>query len=174
MTSTTRIHEVTRLWTRAQPAVAACIAAVVVDFNTRDDLLQDVAVAVVDSFDEYDTARPFLPWALGVARNRIRMHFRGHARDRHVFNSDVLDAVSQAVAAVSDDETSRLRFLADCVDDLPERSRTLVELRYTRGLLPAAIATTTGQSANTISKSLQRLRERLRECIERRLIISEG
>jgi hypothetical protein len=41
-----QIVEATRLWVLAQPAVAAFLSTVVRDFRERDDVLQDVAVAV--------------------------------------------------------------------------------------------------------------------------------
>ena len=169
-----RIHEMTRLWTKAQPAVAAYIASMVIDFSVRDDILQDVAVAIVDSFDEFDSSRPFLPWALGVARNHIRNYLRRRNRDRHVFNSEAMQNVAQAIAAVAEEESCRFRFLQECLAALPDHSRQLCEMRYVGGLLPMAISDRTDQPANTVAKTLQRIRERLRECIERRLSLSEG
>lgn len=174
MTASSRIHEMTRLWTKAQPAVAAYIASVVIDFSVRDDILQDVAVAIVDSFEEFDSSRPFLPWALGIARNHIRNYLRSRNRDRHVFDSEALQNVAQAIAAVTDEESGRFRFLQECLADLPARSRRLCELRYAGGMLPVAISEMTDQPANTVAKALQRIRDRLRACIERRLSLIEG
>ncbi len=58
-----QIVEATRLWVLSQPAVAAFLSTVVRDFRERDDVLQDVAVAVLESFPRYDAAKPFTPWA---------------------------------------------------------------------------------------------------------------
>ena len=66
-----RLRQVTREWALAQPAVAAFLTSVVRDFRERDDLLQDVAVAVIESFESYDESRPFVPWAIGIARHRV-------------------------------------------------------------------------------------------------------
>ncbi len=38
-----------RLWTLAQPTVSAFVASVVRDFGDRDDVLQETAVAVIES-----------------------------------------------------------------------------------------------------------------------------
>ena len=56
-------------WTLAQPAVSAFVHAWVQDRAERDDVLQEVAVAVLESYEAYDPSRPFLPWALGIARH---------------------------------------------------------------------------------------------------------
>ena len=71
-----RTRQATRLWTLAQPAVSAFITSVVRDFKDRDDVLQDVAVAVIESFDRYDPQRPFTAWAIGVARNQVGLYLK--------------------------------------------------------------------------------------------------
>ncbi len=63
-------RQATRFWTLAQPAVSAFVTSVVRDFRDRDDVLQDIAVAVIESFDSYDSDRPFTAWAMGVARTK--------------------------------------------------------------------------------------------------------
>ena len=47
------------LWTQAQPAVSAFVYALVGDARMRDEILQDVAVAVLESFGSYDPTRPW-------------------------------------------------------------------------------------------------------------------
>jgi len=44
-------RQAARLWTLAQPAVSAFVTAVVRDFKDRDDVLQDIAVAAIESFE---------------------------------------------------------------------------------------------------------------------------
>lgn len=163
-----RSREIARLWTAAQPTVSAFVSGIVADFRDRDDILQDVAVAVLDSFDHYDPSRPFLPWVLGVARNRTLAHQRRRGRDRHVFDSGAMEAVAQAAAEVRGDELAASQYLSDCLAALDDRTRQLCVQRYARGLTPAAIAAAVGGSANGVAKALQRARERLRSCIERK------
>ena len=86
-----RQRTATRLWTLAQPAVSAFITGIVRDFRDRDDVLQEVAVAVIESFDRYDPGRPFVPWAIGVARNQVGLYLRRRGRDRLCFDSAALD-----------------------------------------------------------------------------------
>jgi RNA polymerase sigma-70 factor (ECF subfamily) len=161
-----RIREVTRLWTLAVPVVSAFITSLVRDFQDRDDVLQDVAVAVVESFDQYDPARPFVAWALGVARNQVRLHFRRKGRDRVAFDTASVDALAAAFSHVAPEDTRKLDRLRDCVQALDEQSRELCRLRYERDLKPAAIGERLGIGANAVAKSLQRIRDRLRACVE--------
>lgn len=163
-----RTRRAMRAWTLAQPAVSAFITAVVRDWSDRDDVLQEVAVAVVDSFDSYDESRPFTPWAIGVARNQVGMYLRRRHRDRHTFDTPAIANLATACERLMPEETQRLDHLHDCISRLAPRARRLCELRYGEDLKPAAIAAALAMSANAVSKALQRVREELRECMERR------
>lgn len=169
-----RIREVTRLWTLAVPAVSAFVASLVRDFQDRDDVLQDTAVAVVGSFDQYDPARPFLAWALGVARNQALLHLRRKGRDRLAFDTPAVEALAAAFADIAPAEVHKLDRLRDCVAALDAKSRELCRLRYADDLKPAAIGERLGVGANAVAKAIQRVRDRLRACVERKAAGREG
>ena len=123
-----RLREVTRGWTLAQPAVAAFLTSVVRDFRERDDLLQDVAVAVIESFDSYDESRPFTPWAIGIARHRVGSWLRSRRRARVSFDSAAVEQLAAAFAAIPADDYRRLDRLAECLGLLESKARQLCEL----------------------------------------------
>ena len=66
-----RTRQAFTLWTQAQPTVSAYIHALVGDRTVRDEILQEVALSILEHFDRYDHARPFLPWATTIARNAV-------------------------------------------------------------------------------------------------------
>ena len=169
-----RTRQATRLWTLAQPVVSAFVISVVRDFSARDDILQEVAIAVMESFDRYDPQRPFVGWAMGIAQNQVRLYLRRIHRDRLVFDDDVLLQLAVAFEETSPDQSRSLGFLRGCLDQLEGRARELSELRYGRDLKPAAIAESLGISANTVAKALQRIRDQLRACIERKSAVEGG
>jgi RNA polymerase sigma-70 factor (ECF subfamily) len=57
---TPEILEATRQWTLAVPTVSAFVTSLVRDFQARDDVLQETAVAVMESFGRYDPAQSFV------------------------------------------------------------------------------------------------------------------
>lgn len=161
-----RTRSVTRLWTQAQPKVSAFVTAVVRDFRDRDDLVQDIAVAVFESFDAYDPEKPFIPWAMGVARNQFKIYLRNRKRDLDVFDPDTVKALESAFVALPASESRQLDFLQECLQSLGTKSRRLCELRYQDELKPAAISAALNLPGTAIRKALQRVREQLRACIE--------
>ncbi len=160
--------QATRLWTLAQPVVSAFITSVVRDFTARDDVLQEVAVAVMESFDRYDPDRPFTAWALGIAQNHVRLYLRRGQRERLVFDDELIATIASDFEATTPERLRPLDFLKDCLGGLRGRARELCELRYVQDLKPATIAESVGMTANSVAKALQRIREQLRDCIEQK------
>ena len=160
-------RQATRLWTKTQPVVSAFVASVVRDFQDRDDVLQEIAVAALDSFEKYDPERPFVAWVMGIARNQVGLYLRQRRRDRLIFDEETTCCLAQAFSELPDSETRKLDALAHCLKALEGRARQLCQLRYREDLKPAAIAERIGMSANGVAKALQRVRDQLRQCVER-------
>lgn len=157
--------EATRLWTEAIPAISAFITSLVRDFRDRDDVLQETAVAVMTSFSRYDRQLPFVAWAIGIARHQVMLYLRKKGRDRLVFDTETVDQLA-AVFAERPGNREQLQFLNDCIQRLDRPSQELCQLRYSLNLKPAAIGERLKMEPNTVAKALQRIRDRLRQCIE--------
>ncbi len=163
-----------KLWTLAQPVVSAFVTSVVRDFTARDDVLQEVAIAVIESFDRYDPARPFVGWALGIARNQVGLYLRRLERDCLVFDNALITCLASTFEAVPAEGTRSLDLLSECLGRLDARARELCDLRYVHDLKPIAIAGRVGMTANSVAKALQRIRDQLRECIEQKSALQGG
>lgn len=161
-------RQATRLWTVAQPVVSAFVTSVIRDFKDRDDVLQDIAVAAIESFDAYDTERPFVPWVMGVARNQVGLYLRRRRRDRLTFDQETVELLATAFSEVTPLQRQRLDALADCLKQVTGRAHTLCQLRYRDDLKPAAIAARLGMQPNAVAKALQRIRDQLRICVSQR------
>lgn len=155
------------LWTAATPSVSAFVHALLADRSERDDVLQEVALAVFESIDAFDPTQPFLPWALAIARRKVADAQRRSGRRASLLADGALDALGRAMAEVESEEDERLRWLQRCLERLEGRARRACELRYVEGLSPAQIGERMGLRANAASKMLQRVRDELRACIER-------
>ena len=169
-----KTRQLTRLWMAAQPIVSSFVSSMVTDVVARDDLLQEVIAAVVESFDKYDQEKPFIGWVLGIARNQVNLHRRRTRRDKLVFDESAIDLLAEAFSRIPASEVHKLEFLRGCLEKLSDRDRRLCDLRYEQNLKPAGIATILGTTANTISKALQRVRDQLRTCVEHQVSHATG
>ena len=163
----------TRHWTQAQPIVASYIASMVPDFHLAEDLLQDVAVVLLHKFGEYDPQRPFVAWALGVARFELLTWRRAQERTVLSLDSQLLEAVGAVYEELAPELEARGRALRECRKTLKGNAETVLNLRYEKALKPGEIARQLGLEAGAVRVQLSRIRAALQECVQRRLATQE-
>jgi len=139
------------------------------DTHVADDLLQEVAVVLWQKFDQYDEGRPFHLWALGIARLEVLRWRERVARSREVLSAETVGALADAAAEHAGELNDRLVHLERCVEQLPEKVRQVLRLRYWQVLPVQEIAERLGKSVAATGMILHRARRQLRECVERRL-----
>ena len=160
----------TQLWTAAHPTVAGFVRGMVPDRAAVDDILQEVAVALFAQFATYDQARPFVAWALGIAKHKIQDRWRTLARSKHVVqDTAVLEAMAEISAEMDDEFETRRAALQECLSQVQGRASDLLRLHYHEGLEPRRIAEQLGLEAGHVRVLLNRVRGVLRDCIERRI-----
>lgn len=159
----------TRQWTQALPVLTAFVMSSVRDRQHAEDIIQEVGAAVSAKFTEIPEGVSFNTWALAIARNHIHKRYRANQRDKHLFKSEALEALAGAYDRLSDSTDEMRAALDQCVDLLPERSRRIIELRYQQDKRVDGIANMLGSTANAVSGVLFRVRQALRNCIEKRM-----
>ncbi len=162
------VRMATRLWTLALPRVSAFVGAQVRDVQDRDDILQETAVAVLESIGRFDPSQNFTAWAIGIARNQVRLHFRRQARARKLLDTESLDVLTKIMSEPDFAKDRLYVHLGECMESLEIKARDICRLRYEEDLKPAAIAGRLGMTANHVAKTLQRIRERLKDCMARK------
>ena len=158
-----------RHWTQAQTAIAGYVTAVVGDTHVANDVIQDVAVAAMRKFSTYDRERPFIAWAMGIAKTQILAQRRDGARAASRFSAALIDLLTLEWEAVLPEATVRSRALVTCIQGLDQRGRELVRWRYQEELPPPSIAARLGCSEGAVRTALSRLRAALHACIDRRV-----
>lgn len=157
-----------QLWTDAQPIVSQYVASLIQDHWVVRDIIQNTSLALLRKFSEYDSSRPFLRWALGMAKFEILKQKRDIARNRIVSDSAFLEQYTQAWSEVAprlDEEATALRH---CVSELKGRSKTIIKLRYVDGQTSNEIASELSLTAANVRAILKRTRDLLKRCVERR------
>ena len=157
--------------TEAQSALYGCIHAMMAGAPAVADVLQETNRVLWKKAAEYDSSRTFLPWAYRVAHFEVLAHRKRQARDRLVFDEELMGLLADEYAQQS--SSGALNALELCLQKLPVAQRELVESRYARGEAVADIAARDGKAANAVSALLYRIRGLLAECIEK-TVAKEG
>jgi RNA polymerase sigma-70 factor (ECF subfamily) len=139
-----------------------------------DDLVQIVATTLWQKWEQFDTARPFRPWALGIARLEVLKWRQQLARSREVLSSEAVSRLAEVAADAAPEIDDRYGFLLECIESLNDESRELLGMKYGEGLKAARIAGRLGRRVEAVEMMLVRVRRALRDCIERKLARAGG
>jgi RNA polymerase sigma-70 factor (ECF subfamily) len=153
-------------WAKAQPSLTAFLIASTPQFSDAEDLLQEVAAEVARRFDDYDPSRPFLPWALWVAKIKIANFYRAQERRPVKFIGDSIDALAEACGRVQATLSEEKWALEKCLSRVTGRSRQLLQLRYFEDLSPQEIGGKVGMTSGAVRIALSRIRSALVSCVK--------
>lgn len=148
------------------------VRALVRNRSEFEDVFQRVVLTLWQKFESYDSARPFGPWARGVAAKEVLRVRRENGRLPTPFSPEVVQAILDAFdrqSPMAQDSSRELEALECCIAALPSRWQRLVDLRYREGLDLADLADRIGGTLAATQRDLSRARQRLATCIKQRL-----
>lgn len=157
------------LITRHQAALHAYILGILPDRTRADDALQETNLVLWRKTADFDHSKPFMPWACRIAWFQVKASRRDAARDRHIFNPELVDLL--ATEDDSDLETTNAldHALRDCLDQLPAEIRDLILHRYQPDFSVNQMAAMRYLSPGALSAQLLRIRLMLENCVEGKL-----
>jgi RNA polymerase sigma factor (sigma-70 family) len=129
--------------------------------SDRQDLTQEMVVALWKSFPRYDDRRPFSTWMYRVALNVAISAYRSEARRaRHTVPAEPF-VLEIATDSGPPDDSESLRMLHQFLERLDELDRALVIL-YLDGNHYDEIGEVLGISESNVGTRLGRIKQRLR------------
>lgn len=159
----------TLLWGKAQNSVKAYIHASVLNAHDREDVLQSTVQYLIEHFAEYDPQRPFIAWAIGIARYRVLDYRQKQSIRRRELGGDALQMVTDAFIDHFDDFEPRSDALRQCLQMLSQKQLRIVSRKYYDGASHEVIASEFDMKPNTVSVMIRRVRLALAKCIEARM-----
>jgi RNA polymerase sigma-70 factor (ECF subfamily) len=143
-----------------------------------DDVAQRTFLAAFTRIAEFKEGTNFRAWLFTIARFQLlteTTRLRRLADYRTRYGRDLLSRELERRSQEPDETTvARLRCLRECLKALGERGRQFITWRYTDGLPLQEMAARTGRSVAAIKKQLWLLRQKLQQCIERKLVTEGG
>ena len=167
-------EEFTHHWLEVEPSVSGYVFASISGFHDAEDVVQRIAQELARRFDEYDSSRPFVGWALWIAKSRVIDFYRAQDRARVVFSDELLGQLADTIAKQADGRSNRREALETCLEELPPKSRLLLDMRYVEELSAAEMAQETGTTSGSVRVLLSRVRTVLAGCIERRIAMENA
>jgi RNA polymerase sigma-70 factor (ECF subfamily) len=134
-----------------------------------EEVTHDAFVKAYMKLADYDPSRgSFHWWVAGIARNTLLDWFRRRkARQAHIleYMQDIEGQMPSGEYEMEQMESLRAALRA-CLERLSSDEADLVRWRYEARRTSAQIAESLGKKAGAVRRALQRVRQRLRLCIE--------
>ncbi len=143
------------------------ILSLLPDPALASDVLQETNLTLWNKASEFDSERPFMPWALTFAWFQVKAARRDSARDRHVFDDDLVATLADESELQGQGDMERA--LEHCLAKLPRTQRDLILARYQPGATVSGLASSLSQTPNAVSLGILRIRTALRSCIEKQI-----
>lgn len=160
-----RVHE-------HQAGLRAFIRALGTDEYWVDDMAQEVFLIAYKKLDSFRTDEDFGKWLRGIARRKVmgeRSKSARRCRLMHEGITDILMNLGNDEKTEESDLQATVSIMKTCVEQLNEDQRSLLQCRYEDGRQANDLATDLGLTAAAVRKKLQRIRERVRNCMKNRL-----
>lgn len=150
----------TELVAEHQPIVYKICNSYCRNRSDREDLAQEIMVALWRSFGSYDPAQKFSTWMYRVALNvAISFYRRNERRERHLAASE---AAEELAAPQPEHEREEVLLLYAFIRKLDPLNRALM-LLYLDGNSYTEIADVLGITATNVSTKLNRLKAHMKE-----------
>jgi RNA polymerase sigma-70 factor (ECF subfamily) len=132
-------------------------------FGNEGDLSQTVWLKALNSRSQIVDGN-LRPWLFSIARNLLIDEFRKKRPENT--HPAVIDLAADSV----DEPDPRVESLRICVQALDERCRRLIQRFYLDEVSTSDLASELGIAEGTIGSGTSRCRQKLRDCIEKRMI----
>ncbi|MGH7247711.1 MAG: sigma-70 family RNA polymerase sigma factor [Pseudomonadota bacterium] len=132
-----------------------------------EDLVQDVLLSLHAVLATYDPSRPFMPWLLAIARNRLADSARRYARHsaHEVQVAALPENVPDQEADIDAGEYRDPEALLQAIQELPRGQRQAIEMLKLREMSLREAAAASGASTGSLKVSVHRAMRALRRAL---------
>ena len=135
-----------------------------------DEITHETFVFAFHHIEGFKPGTAFRAWLRAIATNKICAEIERHCREeRNRLTYAQQRELETALHVAKHGDERELDALQDCLAQVPENLRTLLTLRYHDGSSSAEIAQRLDRTLAWVRTSLCRVRQQLRQCIERKL-----
>jgi RNA polymerase sigma-70 factor, ECF subfamily len=168
MNSDDRSEIYVREFVRHENELFRYVLTLLASWDDAQDVMQETALVLWRHIDDYDPARPFLPWACTFAYHQVS-NFRSRKRTyQKMFSDKVVECLANEYPDALPELQEQRKALDECFSKLSIKDRDLIKARYEPGFDALTFAKTTGQTTPVVYRSLRRIRKLLIECISQK------
>lgn len=171
--STPEDSEFVALLTSHQSDIRFYVNSLLPGESQSADVAQQANATLWTKREEFESGTNFKAWAFAVARYEVLNFRKKQAKDyRLVFSEEMEERFAEELPQRSPDLDTRHEALRQCLRGLKPKDRELIDHRYASKEGLAEYAATTNRSVGSLKVTLHRIRNRLLQCIESKMSLS--
>ena len=160
---------------RYQRTLYYFVVGKVADDTEAKDIVQKTLVAAFQNLDDFRVGESFFVWLKGIALNHCRNEWRRYQsearRAGRLLEEKRAELELASFDSRADESERRIGALRQCLQQLSPQERKAVDLRFVQELSLHAIGEHLGRGAEAARLFLYRIRQRLADCVKKRLFL---
>lgn len=165
--STTNRDEILREAFACQPRLIAYAYSMLRNHASAEDIVQNAYLVIVEKYDQFTPGTSMIAWCRAIVRLQVLSFLKKQKKEVSLEDQILTDAVDAAFEEFQGSVLAlRHEHLRECMMKLPEKSRKTIQLRYHEKMGYDAIGSSLGMKLEAVRKSLFRVKQKLRQCIE--------
>jgi RNA polymerase sigma-70 factor (ECF subfamily) len=164
-----QVEEFVQVLTREQRRLFFYIFGLVPNWGEAEEVLQNTNLVLWRKCEEFRPGSDFFRWACSVAHLEVLKWRDRRVRDSRVFSTEFIDEIGAELVQQGELIEARQRALSGCLGKLSDRDYRVIMLRYSDGATTKSVADELGRPIKSIYAAVNRIRDRLLECINRAL-----
>ncbi|MEW4528291.1 MAG: sigma-70 family RNA polymerase sigma factor [Maioricimonas sp. JB045] len=169
MDQTSSTEDFIRQLAEHQNRLYGYVYSLVGDHSRAADVVQETNLVLWRKIGEFDSDKPFLPWAFAIARFQVLAHLRDRKRERMLLDESLVETLSAEAGQQATQIDSLREALRQCLQRLQPDHRDLIERRYYRSMSVADVANALDRTVSAVKVALLRVRRQLAGCVQKRL-----
>lgn len=158
---------------RYQRTLYYFVVGKVADDTEAKDIVQKTFVVAFQNLATFRLRESFFAWLKGIALNHCRNEWRRYQSQARLAGRLLEEKRAELELASFDTRAEEsehpLTALRHCLEQLAPEEKTVIELRFVQELPLAAIGEQLDRGAEAVRLFLYRIRQRLAECVKKRL-----
>ena len=141
-----------------------------------EDITQQVFLEFLRKESQWDLEKDVRPLLATMTRHIALRLWRDRTREK----PEVVQKLADHIRLLAEEREAMPRYeeeisvLRTCLQKLPDKSRELIQLYYYNDIGTPEIADQLAMKADTVCRALSRVRDKLRDCIQRSLRVEGG
>lgn len=160
---------------RYQRTLYYFVVGKVADDTEAKDIVQKSFVVAFQNLADFRMGENFFAWLKGIALNHCRNEWRRYQSQARLAGRLLEEKRAElelaSFDAHPDDGERRIAALRHCMEKLAHDEQVVVEMRFVQELSLASIGEEVGRGAEAVRLLLYRIRQRLADCVKKRLSV---